>query len=201
MINTEKEIQKLIDDKYIKNGWFNGDIKDLLFKDADKKIIKCIERAVKPTKLATEEKIKSIFRPFSLFPIQETKFVVMGQAPYPENEERITGLLFLFDTDKNQKTDELMKNIFTLSNQLDNKTSFELWTPNTTRCVRTNKILFLNTALTFESAENAQNHNESWKPFIDKILSEVINLKKESGEASSFLWIKHQQNVLLQKIS
>lgn len=196
----ENEIKNLIESGYIKNGWFNNEIKDILFQDSDKKIISCIKKSVRPVVFSEQDKIKSIFKAFSLFPMQETQVVVMGQAPYV-NDEDMNGLFFLLEN-SNKKTNDLMSNIFTVSSQFTRTAMFETWSKNVEKCVIANRILLLNTSLTFENDETAQQHKDIWDIFINKILSNLINLKQQNhqGEQSTFLWIKNQKNILLQKI-
>ena len=198
MANIDNAVKKITESDYIKNGWLNNEAKNLLLNDADKKIIRCIERAVKPNSLLAEEKIRLIFKSLSLFPAEETKIAIMGQAPYPD-KERAGGLVFAFGSGNTQ---DFMSKISNVSVLYQGEAFFEEWDINAEQFAKENKILLLNSSLTFESATAAQKHKDIWDPFVSIILSNLINLKKEGkdGEPSTFLWNKHKQNIIFQKI-
>ncbi|MCR5261755.1 MAG: hypothetical protein K6C94_07955 [Candidatus Gastranaerophilales bacterium] len=195
MIRIYNEIKKQTENGYIKNDWFNDEIKNLLYKDTEKKIIKCIAKSLKPKAANLEEKVKLIFKPFSLFPMSETKLILMGQAPYPDSEQ-LKGLAFLFDTN-NMKTDDLLGNISIVSTLYNNDKVFNVWDKNVEKCAADNKILLLNSILTYENEQTLQLHKDAWDLFTKKILSVLINSK---GSPSTFLWVKNGNNILFQKL-
>lgn len=190
MCDIEKEIIENLTDTERKNI---GDILKAL-KDEDKKsIINCINNCTSPVTIEVEdkniqEKIKTIFNAFTLFPISETQILILGQDPYP-NAERAHGLAFSFGDNKIPADDSLL-NIFNAIQKYNsyNEKPIEEWNTNLEYWAKTNKVLLLNTALTYCKEIKKDDRMDAWRPFVKQIIINLLNKNEENNKLVIFLW-------------
>ncbi len=201
MCDIEKEIIENLTDTERKNI---GDILKAL-KDEDKKsIINCINNCTSPVTIEVEdkniqEKIKTIFNAFTLFPISETQILILGQDPYPE-QEKAQGLSFSVKNEYTQKNgiDDSLLNIFTaiqayknglhfcdlsdkqikeIKGTKKNKIWTDFWKTDLTNWAKNNGVLLLNTALTYE--KTVQHNDIDKKSLTKQQKNEIKNAQKE----------------------
>lgn len=202
--NIKKEdIIKFLESEYIKEGWIgNGDCIDNLITED---IVNCINKCASPAGNSKEEKLEAIFRAFSLFPMSETKVLIIGQDPYPD-ENRACGLAFSFKN-KDIPADDSLLNIFKaivkyrkykdIKENNDTaawNTNLENWAKN-----KNNKVLLLNTALTYKDNEE---HFSVWKEFVMDIISRLLITKINGKDNFAvFLWGIEAQNIFAQSLN
>ena len=205
--SLEKCIQELIKENYIKEGWLD-DLTDEIINDA---IVNCINNCTSPTDDTIMEKLKAIFRAFSLFPISETKVLIIGQDPYPDNDEyrilrygkRAHGLAFSFlnskkDENKPEPAADSLINIFKAIDKYKNTNKISdiyTWNTNLEHWAKKNKVLLLNTALTHVNKKSIKHHIEIWEDFILKIMNKL--LKRKNNKLTIFLWGAPAQKTFL----
>ena len=149
VILTSNEIIEKLNN--INNEWLK-DIK--LTKKQLEDIISCINSCTSPKK-------EDIFKAFSLFNPSETRVLILGQDPYPDNDKyrvlhygkRAHGLAFSFKNGQEPAEDSLL-NIFKAidiykNEEAENFSDIYAWNTNLEIWARNNKILLLNTALTY----------------------------------------------------
>ncbi len=179
---NKQEVNKIIDigRNFLVDKWMSKEDFEDLFNN--NKIKNCIDICTSPAK-------KSIFNAFSLFPIEETKVLIIGQDPYPESS-KAEGLAFSVN-DNYTEIDDSLLNIYKAVGVKNHLKSLITW-------ARTNKVLLLNTALTYgdktkpykltrkENKEIQKIHLNAWKSFIAKIIENILicNNKK----LVVFLW-------------
>ncbi|MCJ8345272.1 uracil-DNA glycosylase, partial [bacterium] len=125
-----------------------------------------------------------IFRAFSLTPLEQVKVVILGQDPYP-GENQAHGLCFsvlpenpipksLVNIYKEMKTD--------LSYDSPNHGNLESWAKQ--------GVLLLNTVLTVRKGAAASPRNKGWEEFTDVLLQRLC---KKSDHLVFILWGKDAQ--------
>lgn len=186
---NEKKIKKMInnlfDSDYIKEGWFD---KETSITDS---IIDCIKkctspRANKKNNSITEDDLKLIFKAFSLFEPSQTRVLILGQDPYPE-ESKACGLSFLHNIEKYPIVNDTLKNIFDAINNAELNRQDKIYTSPIDWATK-NKVLLLNRALTFETESLRKQHIEIWTKFIDQIIQKLI--KRQNNKLVIILWGK-----------
>ena len=154
----------------------------------------------------TSPKAEDVFNAFkigengNIIEPEEVKVLIIGQDPYPE-VERAHGLAFSFK--ENKEPNDSLLNIFKAIQAYKNKTNFnnltinqineikgtkknnynDRWNTNLETWAKNNKILLLNTALTFESEDNP--HFKYWKNFTKTIISKILT---DNNNLVVFLW-------------
>jgi len=221
--NIVRILKNLKDDNknpYIKEVWFNGiDIKNTFTSD----LINCINNCTSPRvsekgKPITEEDLKLIFKAFSLFKPGETRVLILGQDPYP-NENKACGLAFLHNRNYNKEIDESLKNIL-LAIKIANINTQDIKYKSNDDWVSQNKVLLLNTSLTYEKHpnygkryqnENEKNtrkketeeikikHQKAWKPFIQQMIIKLLTC--DNNKLVVFLWGKDAQLSFIEYIN
>lgn len=201
--NIKEMINNLFDSDYIKEGWFDKET------SITASIIDCIKkctspRASKKNNPITEDDLKLIFKAFSLFKPSETRVLILGQDPYPESN-KAQGLAF---SCKKGKAHSLTK-IFKAINKY--KKTTKSYNYDLANWATKNKILLLNTALTFEKSkkfagnykykkdlsknqqqelkkdqlELQEKHIECWNNFMVEVIKSLI---KKNKNFVVFLW-------------
>ncbi len=156
----EEKLQNKIIKILLDNKWFKE--KELLtkyFKDVDK----CINNCKSP-------KQEDIFNAFIGLSPEDVKVLIIGQDPYPEIG-RADGMAFSFGNGDTPK--DSLGNIFAKLEEAgikNHNTSLENW--------KKQGVLLLNTALTYKENEE---HFKHWKPFIDTVISKLINKKVKNN--------------------
>jgi uracil-DNA glycosylase len=103
--------------------------------------------------------------PFTYFKLTQLRIVILGEEPYP-NSELSNGLAFSVN---NNIMPQSIKNIFKeINNEYNNKYSFV--NGDLTKWASREKILLLNTSLTFS---NINNHKKYWRKYTDLIIKEI----------------------------
>ncbi len=206
-INTFDDIIKQLKDLENINV-ISGIFKDIKNENnnAEINIINCINKCTSPVKLnindedsVVKNKIQTIFRVFDLFPLSETRILILGQDPYPE-KGKAEGLAFSVNEDY-ESIDESLLNIYKAAGVNINegtKKSLITWATN-------NNVLLLNTALTHENSsdETIERHIAVWNPFIIKVINNLIKYKigAKDDKLSVFLWGEKAQNVFFQSLN
>lgn len=210
--SLKERIQELKKENYIKEGWLDDQI-------INDDIVNCINSCTSPTGDTVKERLKAIFRAFSLFPISETKVLILGQDPYP-NPDKADGCAFSVG---NGRRDASLSNIFKAIenykkinkvkdfNRKAYSTDLKDWASN-------NKVLLLNTALTYqdlypkkkkkelnnsEKQEQKKKQEDSiqlWEMFIYQIFTYLLN-DSNRKELAVFLWGKYAQKTFLKYLS
>ena len=175
-MKIENEIEKLKE-----SGWIGT------FKPSQqlKKCIKGVKGVIKP-------KQEDIFNAFDKLTPKTTKVLILGQDPYPD-EGRAHGYAFSFRDNKRPAEDSLL-NIFKAlqaykTNQAFDKienSEVESWGTNLATWAKENKVLLLNTALTYESKEKTDTHIEAWRPFIKEVVKNLLTCS--NNKLVVFLW-------------
>ncbi len=208
------ELKEKNGEKYIKEGWIDG-INKNVFTDMVKygkknhenetSIIKCINDSTSPNpdENNKKEKLKAIFRAFSLFPIKDTKVLIIGQDPYTDKSGKADGCAFSV---ANNKQDASLLNIFkaveayketkasgkvTLFDDID-KSKIADWNYDLKKWAANNKVLLLNTALTYQNKNLKNKHQNAWQPFIQQIIVKLLTY--DSNKLAVFLWGKDAQS-------
>ena len=153
-----------------------------------------------------------VFNAFKLFKPEETKVLIIGQDPYPSkgrNEGRAHGLAFSFANRNNiiEPADDSLLNIFKaivkyrkykdIKENNDTaawNTNLENWAKN-----KNNKVLLLNTALTYKDNEE---HFSVWEEFVMDIISSLLITKINGKDNFAvFLWGIEAQNIFAQSLN
>lgn len=206
--NIKKMISNLVESDYIKESWFDKETIINLFNTDS--IIDCIKkctspRASKKNNPITEDDLKLIFKAFSLFKPSETRVLILGQDPYPE-KEKAHGLAFSFK--KNQEPDDSLLNIFKAIEKYKKENNIKItkpikeWNTNLETWAENNKILLLNTALTFESKGNP--HFKYWNDFIKNIIKILVQTKLDNNcnnKLAIFLWGEKAQKIFFKSFN
>lgn len=219
-----KMIGELVEDKYIKEGWFdNIDINS--FTNNENKyqtsIIDCINNCTSPrasekNNQITEDDLKLIFKAFSLFEPSKTRVLILGQDPYPDDDEyrvkhygkRAQGLAFSFlnskkDEGKPEPAADSLENIFeAIAEYKKQNDDIYTWNTNLETWASKNGILLLNTALTFESEDKS--HFEYWNDFIKNIIKILVQTKLDNNcnnKLAIFLWGEKAQNIFFESLN
>ncbi len=170
-----------------------NDLNDWLSANDRKEILKNFPEVLNFQSPAKED----IFNALSLFKPEETRVLILGQDPYP-NKDKATGFAFL---QNNNKTDDSLSNILktikslddTLENILEeienlkkplDETSDENNETEYVNWVKNNKVLLLNTSLTYESKDKP--HFKYWKDFIRQIITKLLTCNND--KLVVFLW-------------
>jgi uracil-DNA glycosylase len=104
--------------------------------------------------------------PFSYFKLNQLKIVILGEEPYP-NSDLSNGLAF--SVNKDVSLPQSLKNIFKeINTEYDNEYMFlhgdlTIWSSR-------EKILLLNTSLTFSHEDS---HKKYWRKYTDLIIKEI----------------------------
>lgn len=189
--------------KYIKEGWLDDLSDEIISED----IVSCINSCTSPTGDTVKERLKAIFRAFSLFPLSETKVLILGQDPYPDDDidrvehygRRAHGLAFSFANSKGiiEPPDDSLLNIFKaiVEYKKNKKIHSDLYTWNTNleKWAKDKKILLLNTVLTYAGKEQKTKHKNIWELFVQNIITNVLNGCSE--KLAIFLWGKDAQQL------
>jgi len=108
----------------------------------------------------------TLLSPFNYFKLNELKIVILGEEPYP-NSDLYSGLAF--SVNKNTPLPQSIKNIFKeINNEYDNEYTF--LNGDLTKWASREKILLLNTSLTFSKTEN---HKKYWRKYTDLVIKEI----------------------------
>lgn len=168
----------------VKNEWFTTkqNVEDF-FKQKAPKVIKCINECTSPEK-------DKLFDAFEGLKPQDVKVLIIGQDPYP-TEGRADGLAFSFGN--NEKAQDSLKNIFERLEELGIKnknTKLTKW--------KKNGILLLNSSLTFkyysnksEQEKSRKKHLDAWEPFVEHIIAQLIDNRKNDNPIVVMLWGKN----------
>lgn len=168
--------------EYLTNlGWFKEGDNELTEQEKDS-IQRCINECTSPSK-------ELIFNAFKGLEPEDVKVLIIGQDPYPE-QGRADGMAFSFGNGK-IATDSL-KNIFEKLKECGvdngNNTSLEKWRNK-------EKILLLNTALTYSKNVKKEYSVAAWKIFVDAIIKRLIDTKKEKYPLVVMLWGGYANNL------
>ena len=135
----------------------------------------------------TSPDTKDIFNAFTIGTPEEVKVLILGQDPYPDEKypKKADGYAFS-QNGKNPVVDSLRNIYEALAENFPNdtfdknncQTSLSDW-------AKDNKVLLLNTALTYRANEN---HFNSWEPFIKQIISNLIKTNSIEGNFIIYLW-------------
>ena len=106
--------------------------------------------------------------PFSYFPLNELKIVILGEEPYP-NPELSNGLAF--SVNKNIKIPQSINNIFKEINH-EYKGIYTVTHGDLSKWASREKILLLNTSLTISKEDNNKKY---WREYTDIIIKELSN--------------------------
>ena len=168
-MKIENEIEKLKE-----SGWIGT------FKPSQqlKKCIKEVKGVIKP-------KQEDIFNAFDKLTPKTTKVLILGQDPYPE-EERADGYAFSFGD--NEPAEDSLLNVFKAVQKAYNlpNSNVKTWNTKLDKWAKANKVLLLNTALTYESKEKTDTHIEAWKPFIKEVIKSLLTCSND--KLVIFLW-------------
>lgn len=208
--NLKKKINKLLENNIIKE-WFSAE--DITKDDS---LLECIYKCKSP-RISKEDKdisiddLKLIFNAFSLFEPEETKVLIIGQDPYPDNDEyrilrygkRAHGLAFSFlnskkDENKSEPAADSLINIFKAIDKYKSTNEISdiyTWNTNLEHWAKKNKVLLLNTALTHANKKSIKHHIEIWEDFILKIMNKL--LKRKNNKLTIFLWGAPAQKTFL----
>lgn len=186
--NLLKKLENLKDNdgnSFIKEGWLNG-ISNTITND----VIECIKNCTSPTGEG-DEKLKAIFRAFSLFPMNDTKVLIIGQDPYPDDDidrvnyygRRAHGLAFSFANTEGiiEPPDDSLLNIFKAIAEYRKKqrtpqdNDIYAWHTNLKKWAKKG-VLLLNTSLTFKKSEL---HSDKEKYALTKEEKEDIKKDQE----------------------
>lgn len=131
-------------------------------------IEKCVQNCKSPN-------IEDIFNAFKLFNADKTRVLIIGKDPYPDEKYpgKADGLAFS-QNGKKPAVDSLL-NIFNAIKEYNQDFNIDKADTNLKNWAVSNKILLLNTALTYES-ENCP-HFKYWKDFIDIIIKNLLKRK------------------------
>lgn len=151
------------------------------------------ERLKKFIKGAKNPKQEDIFNAFNDLTPKTTKVLILGQDPYPD-KNKAHGYAFSFGNEKPAK-DSLL-NLFKTIQAYKTNTTFDkiqnndvdTWNTNLSEWAEKNKVLLLNTALTYEkNTKNTINkHIKEWKPFIKQVINNLLTCS--NGKLVVFLW-------------
>jgi len=131
----------------------------ILHLDIFNKILKTITHEIIPPK-------SKLLVPFSYFKLNQLKIVILGEEPYP-NPELSNGLAF--SVNKNIPLPQSLKNIFKEINiEYDNE--FTFLNGDLTKWSSREKILLMNTSLTFSTKDS---HKKYWRKYTDLIIKEI----------------------------
>ncbi len=166
-------------------------------------ITRCIDMPnIRPNK-------EDIFNAFKLFPMQDTRVLIIGQDPYPDKDKkrekygnRAHGLAFSFanKNELNEPADASLLNIFKaikvyqykeenniIKNFGDIKLDEVNWNTNLETWAKNNKVLLLNIALTYNNNISLTNRKNMWKPFIKEVMTKLI-YRNTNSRLAMFLW-------------
>lgn len=124
-------------------------------------------------------------RCFEACPLSELKVVILGQDPYPNGEG--TGIAFANNSNTAQPSVSLQKIIECVEDSFDIPVlsnidlSLEGWAKQ--------GVLLLNSSLTVEHKKPGS-HTKIWRPFIEHVISTLINYK--SGDPIIFVMLGKQ---------
>ena len=204
-IKDFSDLKKSLTDKERNNIEKIFDIKNVQDKETD--IISCINNCTSPIEQKDEKgnilltKEQTIFRAFNLFDLSDTKVIILGQDPYPD-PDKAHGLAFsvLQDYTNKQGIDDSLKNIFDAVDEYlidqgkkplnKENTELKIWANN-------NNVLLLNTVLTYDEKNSFKIRKETWQPFIEKIMNNIIEKKyqDDNSRLAIFLWGKPAQRL------
>lgn len=160
---SEDDILKLLKEKLCANEWFTQEEIEKYFTD---EICECIRECTSPDKT-------DIFNAFDGLPPKKVKVLIMGKDPYP-NKKKAHGLAFSHKKG-NIPAENSLNNIFCKilrELRIDNEfTDLTSW--------KEQGVLLLNTALTYVNSKNEKKHINAWNPFINLIISKLIECKIE----------------------
>ena len=139
----------------------------------------------------TSPREEDVFNAFTLFKPEKTKILIIGRDPYPskkDNEGRAHGLAFSFGPNaKKVEADDSILNIFKAIQKYNNsKKDIKYWNTNLKIWAKKNKVLLLNTALTYECENQKNKHQKAWEPFIKNIIANLLTCNGE--KLAVFLW-------------
>lgn len=184
---------------FVWQNFSNNNGKDLSIND-------CIQNCISPVKtndnsISDEEKILTVFKSLTLFEPKDTKILIIGQDPYPKSE-RADGLAFSFAN--KAKADDSLLNIFKAVKAYKSDRAFDdiskneitgvnnendRWNTNLEKWSENNKILLLNTALTYDKKNTIDERIKAWQPFTIHIIRNLLNSKSdEDSKLAVFLW-------------
>ena len=197
---TNNDLKNFLESGYVKEGWLDN-INDLISND----ILECINHCKSPTGKDKCEKLKAIFRAFSLFPLSKTQVLILGQDPYTAKSRKADGCAFSV---ANGKKDASLLNIFKAAKASfdKNKKYIDIdknevngWNYDLKFWASQNNVLLLNTALTHESTDRKmiENHIKKWEPFIQEIIRKLIT---NNNKLVIFLWGKNAQQTFYKYI-
>lgn len=148
-------------------GWFIDEERNKLLKDV--KNINCIS----PNK-------SDVFNAFEFLEPQDVNVLIIGKDPYPERD-KANGYAFSVNDDSK---DDSIRNIFKAVDKYhpNNKDKHN---SNLNKWAIDNKVLLLNSALTFDNSPFAE-RKKIWKPFIDAILKKLLT--SNNNKLVVFLW-------------
>lgn len=197
---TVEDLENLKDENnhdYIKSGWIDfKNFAKIHITNMSECINNCQSPRVSKNGQTSEDDLKIIFKAFSLFPLNETRVLIIGQDPYPD-VNRAHGLAFSFADNKKPADDSLLNIFKAIQAYNTEKEDIANWNTNLEKWAKENKVLLLNTALTYEKTHDiekkeikkAQNklytkHKNIWKPLFNEIIKNLVN----NNKICVFLW-------------
>lgn len=213
-MENAKEIIENINNENL-NAWLNGyDLESFNNKNNKKdekslSINECIEKCTSPDK-------EKIFNALTLFKPEETRILILGQDPYPE-QEKAHGFSFSVKNEYTQKNgiDDSLFNIFTAIEAYKNNIHFcdlsdkqikeikgtkknkiwtDFWKTDLTNWAKNNGVLLLNTALTYE--KTAQHNDIDKKSLTKQQKNEIKNAQKELLTQHQNAWKPFVQQII-----
>ncbi|WP_045433433.1 uracil-DNA glycosylase [Metamycoplasma canadense] len=144
--------------------------KDFLISQKKEKYWKNIEIILKKKNLVPKKEL--VFNAFLNFDFNEIKLVIIGQDPYPTNNNA-DGLCF---SSNNKKTPSSLKNIFL---EIKNSYPNSEFKTNNLQYWKNQGVLLLNSILTTEKNKTLAHKNQGWEIFNINLLSEILKEKHD----------------------
>ena len=191
-------------DEVIKNGrnilvdkWMSeSEFKDLVENNDNKLLKECIDLCTSPAK-------EDIFNAFKIGEPENVRVLIIGQDPYPK-KGKAHGYAFsvLQEYTDKHNIDASLKNIYeAVAKCLGKEKEYkkcDKYKTDLSDWAKTNNVLLLNTALTYECKEKAKTHLNVWEPFINEVLKRLIN---NAQDLVVFLWGKPAQKIFLKALN
>ena len=129
---------------------------------------------------------EDIFNAFKLFPMEETRIVIIGQDPYTDNKTKDCAHGYSFSS-QNGKTDSLEHIFDAVEEYVSPKKIKREW--NLEKWAETNNVLLLNTALTYNQEQSFTDRKQAWQPFFNQIIQNLLTTENEiNPNLVVFLW-------------
>lgn len=200
---SENEIKERLEELH-SAGWITEN-----FKQKNNFIKDCINLDF------TSPNKEDVFNAFNLFAPQETKILILGQDPYPDDNKyriecygkRAHGLAFSFwNSKKNmpEPADDSLENIYIAIAKYKEQQGKQgnndiyTWNTNLEEWASVNKILLLNTALTYKKNEE---HFSIWQPLVKQVIHNLIEITRDrKNKLTVFLWGSNARKIFFSAI-